>query len=327
MKLHGIIDIKVEGERIMRDPVFWDKIKKAFGATPDLRTDRMRATLEAATIVEASRKALARLNTTNAIALIIDNQVLYEDREGRQDDLIDLMHAFHENKAVFGTSFKLLRLVVEHEEAGLHFVIEVMARSEHHVDETAARVVIGARISDFEPRDGESAEAFRARVEPLLKTPAVAEAHRVQFESFVSRLADALRGSLADAQITVREAEAQVEKPSRTAARPAHAPTDLRYDPYVNYYPNRLGDLLPMMMWSSMLSWSMMPHYAVVDTLGNDIASTDDLSQNDMESVANGEDTDFGGDDFGDGGDSDGGGDFGDGGSDDFGGGFDFGDW
>jgi hypothetical protein len=267
------------------------------------------------------------LNTTNAIALIIDNQVLYEDREGRQDDLIDLMHAFHENKAVFGTSFKLLRLVVEHEEAGLHFVIEVMARSEHHVDETAARVVIGARISDFEPRDGESAEAFRARVEPLLKTPAVAEAHRVQFESFVSRLADALRGSLADAQITVREAEAQVEKPSRTAARPAHAPTDLRYDPYVNYYPNRLGDLLPMMMWSSMLSWSMMPHYAVVDTLGNDIASTDDLSQNDMESVANGEDTDFGGDDFGDGGDSDGGGDFGDGGSDDFGGGFDFGDW
>ncbi len=323
MKLHAIIDLRVHGERVLRDPVLWDKIRKALGGTPDLRTDRVRTTLEATTLVEGSRQALTRLGATNAIALVIDHQVLFEDKQGRPDDLADLMLAFHDNAPVFGSTFELLRLVVEHEEAGLHAVIEVLARSEHPVEETAARVVVGARVRDFEPRPGESADAYRERVEPLLKTPAVFEAHRVQFESFVSRLADSLRGTLADAEVTIREAQAKVATPSG-AERPAAPPppTDQRYDPYDTYYPSPLGGLFTMMLWGSMLSWAMMPHYTIINSAGTPIGATDSISRESMASTASGEGmgTDEGGG-HGDGsGGDDLGGDFGDGG-------FDFGDW
>jgi len=332
MKLHGIIEIKVHGERVLRDPGFWDKIKKALGGKPDLSTDRVRTALEAATLVEASRQALTRLGATNAIALVVDNQVLFEDKEGRPDDLADLMVAFRDNAPVFGSTFELLRLVVEHEEAGLHAVVEVLARSEHPADETAARVVVGGRVRDFEPRPGESAEVYRARVEPLLKTPAIFEAHRAQFESFVGRLADALRGTLADAEITVREAEAKVEAPSR-GERPAAPPqTDRRYDPYDAYYPSPLGGVFSMMLWGSMLSWAMMPHYTIISPAGASLGATDTMSRDAMEAAASGDAAPLGADGADGGfGTDELGGDYGTdelGGGDGFDfGGFDFGDW
>jgi hypothetical protein len=340
MKLHGTIGIKVDGEPVLRTPGFWDKAKAIFGGTPDLRTGRIRAALEAATLVEASRQALARLGVTNAISLVIDKHVIFEDRDGRPDDLGDLMFAFRDNAVVFGANFELLRLVVEHEEAGLHTVIEVMARSEHPANETAARVVMGGRVSEFEPRAGESAEAYRQRIEPLMRTPAVFEAHRVQFESFVGRVADTLRGVLPDAEVEINEANANVEKPTE-APRPAISPTDRRYDPYDVYYPSPFPGLFTAMMWGSILSWGMMPHYTVINHVGDPVGAIDDMSHDDLAAVADGEDVgsdfdgggDLGGGDYGDGDYS--GGDFGDGGFDggdmgggfDLGGGFDFGDW
>lgn len=294
MKLHGIIEIKVHGERVLRDPGFWDKLKTTFGGKADLRTDRVRAELEAATLVEGTRRALVQLGVTNAIALVIDRQVLFEDRRGRPDDLLELMAAFHEAEPVFGSEFELLRLVVEHEDAGLHTVMEVMARSVHPVDETAARVVVGGRVRDFEPREGEDAEAYRARVEPLMQTPAVFEAHRHQFEAFVQRLADAMRGTLADAEIDVREAEARVEKPAPAGGeqreRPQVSPTDRRYDPYDTYYPGMMSSVLGVMMWSSMLSWAMMPHYTIIDGAGTALGATDELGADQLAAVASGDD-------------------------------------
>jgi hypothetical protein len=309
MKLHGIIEVRVHGERVLRDPRFWDKVKTTFGGTADLRTDRVRAEIEAATLVEGTRRALTQLGVENAISLVIDRQVLFEDRQGRPDDLVDLMAAFHENAPVFGSEFELLRLVVEHEEAGLHVVVETMARSVHPVDETAARVVVGGRIRDFEPRSGETADAYRARVEPLMATPAVFETHRLQFESFVARLADALRGTLADAEINVREAEARVEKPERAPSKaPPVSPTDRRYDPYDTYYPSPLPGVLTMVMWGSMLSWAMMPHYTIINHAGTALGATDALGHDELAAVAGGEDLDaaalagdVGADGFGDG--------------------------
>jgi len=291
MKLHGIIDIKVAGTRVHRDPNFWDKLKRGFGGKPDLATNRMKASLEAVTLVEAVRRAMERLGARNAIALVIDNQVLFEDRHGRTEDLADLMLAFHDAAPVFGAGFSLLRLAVEHEEAGLHLVMEVVARGEHPDNETAARIAVSGRIRELEPRPGEAAEAYRARVEPLTRQPTMFEAHRMQFESFVTRLADAMRGALAEAEILVRTAQAQIEQPpsrGRRDGRPVRAPTptDPRYDPYLAYYPSPMDTMLSMMMWGSIMSWGMTPSYIVVDHHGDTMGTTDELASDGMADAA-----------------------------------------
>jgi uncharacterized membrane protein YgcG len=309
MKLHGIIELTVAGERVLRAPGFWDKVKAAFGGEPDLRTDTVRASLEATAIVEAVRGALSRLGATNAISLVIDDQVLFQDREGRPDDFGDLFLAFHDNAPVFGGSFRLLRLAAEHDEAGLHLVIETIARSEHPVEDPAARVVVAGRVRDFEPRQGEDGESYRQRVEPLARDAPRLEATKRQFESFIARLGDSLRAAMPEAEVRVLEAKALVEKPSQRPAKPA-PPTSRRYDPYAYHYGSPLDSLVSVVMWSALLS--MGHHHPDVVVVDQD---------QDQDSTADGghpsEDGDGG--EFEGGGDDGGGGDF-DGG--DFGGDF-----
>lgn len=264
MKLHGVIELTVAGERVLRAPNLWDKVKQAFGGEPDLRTDTVRASLEATAIVEAVRVALGRLGATNAISLVIDDQVLYQDREGRPDDFGDLFLAFHDNAPVFGGSFRLLRLAAEHEEAGLHLVIETIARSEHRIEEPAARVVVAGRVRDFEPRPGEDAESYRQRVEPLASDAMRLTAPKRQFESFVARLGDALRASMPGAEVRALEANAVVERPSQRPAKPA-PPTSRNYDPYAYHYGSPMDSIVSMVMWTSFLSMSHRPDVVVVD--------------------------------------------------------------
>ena len=321
MRLHGVIELQVPGERVLREPKVWDRVKRAFGGEPDLRTDRIRTSLEATAIVEAQRAALRRLGASNAVSLIVDEQVLFQDREGRPDDLGDLFLAFHDNAPVFGGGFSLLRLAVEHQEAGLHLVIELIARSEHPADEAAARVVIGGRIQAFEPRPGEDAEAYRSRVEPLTRDATRLEAHRRQFESFVGRVEEALRAALPEARVQVRSAEAQVKKPSRQPEQAAE-PTSPNYDPYRYHYPSPFDSLLSVMMWSSLFSMMWRPDIAVIGDHGDHIGNAQSIDQSADAALADadaggmdpGADTDFGSDFAG----SDFGGDFGGG---DFGGG------
>ena len=296
MKLHGVIELTVAGEPILRNPNLWDKARRAFGGEPDLRTANVRASLEATAIVEAGRGALQQLGATNAISLVIDDQVLFQDREGRPDDFRDLFLAFHENAAVFGGSFRLLRLAAEHEEAGLHLVIETIARTEHPRDEPAARVVVSGRVRDFEPRAGEDAESFRQRVMPLLKDAERLESYKRQFESFVARLGTALRGAMPEARVEVLEAEARVEKPARRPQAPA-PPTSRRYDPYAYHYGSPLDTMASALLWSSLFS---MGHHHDVITVDPDVDPGDggdagDLDGGDLDADAGDLDVDSGG--------------------------------
>ena len=297
MKLHGVIELTVDGEPVLRAPNLWDKVREVFGGVPDLRTGKLLAALEATAIVEAGRGAMKRVGSSNAISLVIDDQVLYQDREGRPDDFGDLFLAFHENAPVFGGSFRLLRLAAEHEEAGLHLVVETIARTEHPREEPAARVIVSGRVRDFEPRPGEDAEAYQRRVAPLVADRERLEAVRRQFESFVARLGDALRGAMPAARIDVLEAEARIEKPARRATPPA-PPTSRRYDPYAYHYGTPLDAVASLLLWSTVFSMGHHHDTVIVDP-DSDYDTGPDPDSGDAGEV--GEVGDGGGDlDFGD---------------------------
>lgn len=91
---------------MLREPRLWDKIKRAFGGEPDLRTGAMRAALEAGAVVDAVRAALTSLGATNAVALVVDDLVLFDDCHGRPDDLGDLFLAFHDHAAAIDGAFR-----------------------------------------------------------------------------------------------------------------------------------------------------------------------------------------------------------------------------
>jgi hypothetical protein len=310
MKLSGTVSIRVRGEDILRQPRFWDKVKSTFGATPDLRTGQRKAALEAAAVVDAVRDALRSLGATNAVSLVIDDLVLFQDRDGTPDDLGDLFLAFHEQSDAIGGEFKLLRLAVEHVEAGLHLVLEVQARGEHPDSEAAARVVVSGRLHELEPKKGEDAATYRARVEPLTKDAAMIDVARLQFESFVARVRDAVQRAMPEAACEVARAEAQIQRPGGKE-REAPAPTSPHYDPYDSYYPSPLSTMMNVMMWSTIFSMAMPPHVTVINHEGAPVGSAD------TPGIEHGDPSPVEASELGDAGDAgDAGGDFGDAGSD-----------
>lgn len=255
MKLYSTIRVDMNETEILAQPGVMAKLRRAFGGEPDLSTGKMRAALEAATLVDMQRRALAEVGVTDAVALVVDDLVLFDDRDRRPDDLGDMFLAFHEYAPAIDADFRVLRLTVEHREAGVHYVIELQARPEYPRGESPVRVIVSGRVAAFEPLPGESADAYRARVEPLLRDPLTVQVAQVSFESFVSRVRDAIARSIPDARTTVvtPEPAKAVERRDHRAERP----DDPAYDPHEAHYPNPMLGMLGM----AMLGMAFMPSF------------------------------------------------------------------
>jgi hypothetical protein len=344
MRLVAQLYATVPSNVVRRDPTFLEKMKRGLGGRVDLETGEVENQLEATAIVDAVRRALGRLGVGNALSLVIDDTVIFQDTDGKADDLPDLVSALADHASLFGKDFRELRFAAEHEEAGLHLVIEARARTRHHRDEPAAVISVGGRLRALEPRSGESAEAYKARVEPLTKDPAPFETARMAFDSFVARLKAAFSAVMPEATLAEREPEARLVKaPERGVAAPERGPlqpTHPGYDPFLVYYPSPMATVLDAMLFASFMNMMMPPPVLIVSPMGAPLGNVSDIqAQPDLASDANVEAADHdqgGGHDVGDsdqGGDQDVGDDGGGlevsddgGGWDDGGGGWDGGD-
>src|SRR6185503_11240764 len=174
--------------------------------------------------------------------------------------------------------FQQMKLAVEHEEANLHLLLEVRAVTQHRRDEPSAYLSVGARIRDLEPRTGESAEVYRARVEPLAKDAGLLETARLQFQSFVGRLEAALHAALPEATVEEKRADAVVVRPTTQPTEPARDPRSPVYDPYAVYYPSPMSTVLDVMLITSFMHMMMPPPMImVVHPSGAPIGSADTI--------------------------------------------------
>lgn len=330
MRLVGQVHVTFPGEVIRREPNFWEKLKQRLGGSPNLASDRVRVAVEASALVDTVKRALVRLGFDNALSLVVDDTVIFQDTDNKTGDLPDLMLAISEHTSLFGNSFRELRLALEHEEAGLHLLVETRAFTEHPAGEPSAYVSVGGRLQELEPKSGESAEEYRTRVMPIAADGARLESARLQFETFMGRLENALRSAMPEARIEQKRAEAMVLKPS--AKQPQRElekelpPSNPAYDPYTRYYPSPMGMMLDVMLISSFMHMMHMPAIHVMHPSGESIGSAADVAQHPDMATANA--SDIG--DASEVGEVDQGGDFGNDGGDfgggDFGGG-DFGDF
>src|SRR5678816_4487006 len=124
MRLIGQIQITMAtAEAVNREPGFWDKLKRGLGGKVNLDTGEVRVALEATALVDTIKRAFARLGIDNAVSLVVDDTVIFQDSEGRPGDLPDLILALSEHASVFGRGFREMKLAVEKEEANLHLCL------------------------------------------------------------------------------------------------------------------------------------------------------------------------------------------------------------
>jgi hypothetical protein len=283
MRLVGTVAIRVSGSVVTREPTLWEKMKSRLGGQVDLSTDRVKVELEATALVDQIRRALAPLGVDNALSLVVDDQVVYQDSAGRAADMPDLILALSEHAQVFGRGFRELRFATEHDEAGLHLVIETRARTEHGSDEPAALISVGGRLRVLEPRPGETPEGYQQRVSPLTRDTVVFETARMQFESFLGRLEDALRAAMPEARVEQVRAEARLVAPPPQPQAPQvvqREPLHPGYDPFLVYYPSPMGMMLDAMIMSSLMSsLAPSPHITVINQAGSQLGSLEEVAE------------------------------------------------
>lgn len=284
MRLVGQIHVTVNSNAVKRDPTLWEKLRRGMGGKVDLDTGRMENQLEATAIVDTVRRALGKLQVGNALSLVIDDTVVFHDSDGKPDDLPDLVLALSEHAGLFGRGFRELRFAAEHEETGLHLVIETRARTQHARNEPAAVVSVGGRLRALEPISGETAEAYRARVEPMTKDSGSFESGRLAFESFVARLQGALQAAMPDATVETKKAESRLVKAPENAVaareHTPHEPMHRGYDPFAMYYPSPMGLMLDVMIFSSLMHMMMPPTMMLVSPMGAPIATASEVQAN-----------------------------------------------
>jgi hypothetical protein len=285
MRLVGQIHVTVRGDIVKRNPTLWEKLKGGLGGSVNLATDRMHNHLEATVIVDVVRRALQKMDVSNALSLVIDDTIIFQDSDGKPDDLPDLAIALSEHASVFGRGFRELRFAAEHQEAGLHLIIETRARTQHHRNEPAAIVSVGGRLGALEAAKGETAETYRARVEPLIKDAALFQTAKHAFESFVTRLEGVLRAGMPDALVEEKKAETRLvhaKKPGDLAA-PERAPKEPMhpgYDPFLVYYPSPMGMMLDAMIFSSFMHMMMPPPFMMMTPAGAPLGTLPEVQAN-----------------------------------------------
>ncbi len=265
--------IYLPGEQVFRAPRMWDKVKHFFGSEMDLRTGEQQLTRDALSLTESVQSGLALAGIDNAVSLVVDTDVVFQDAEGRAGDadmLVSAMRTAHER---FSVGFETLRAVFEVEQHGFHALIEITIKAKTPKEAPSATIAIGARIDELRPREDETLEQARERIGQRLADTSLVPTYRNLLGNLGTKIQQGLARTFPQGRVEMDQPEVAVVRPSaeevRDAAdhgtwRQAHlrnAPSYPRgggygpyYDPWGTYYRDPMDTMVNLMVLDAMLS-------------------------------------------------------------------------
>lgn len=251
MRFLGNIALSVSGEVVRREVGFWERFKKVFSKTREADRQDAQALMTTAHLLSGVKRVLDGVGITNAVRLVIDGEILFEDKAGKRDDVGELFAAFYENEALYGRAFRELSLTVEHHDGGLAMVLTLTARGDGASDEARVEVWVSGRIEGLEP--GAVAGRF--------STPVQAEACRLQFERFLAKVGDALAGAMPEVTVSRPVSTTRIVRPAVTGGPPREA------DPWTTVHAEQSAEL-EAALWKLAMGWAWHPDYVVIDREG-----------------------------------------------------------
>lgn len=114
-----------------------------------------RETFTSVSILQQFSRAFLSIGITNVLRLSKDDVDYYLDQEGRQDDLKEAMAGFEQSassnwlESTGQRAFDTLRLVFEHEDEDLKYLIEIKIQRVHKVDEHPIQITVNGLMRDL----------------------------------------------------------------------------------------------------------------------------------------------------------------------------------
>ena len=217
------------------------KPTKAFGKmlnflTMGLATEKEeRETFTAVSILQKLNLSFRSLGVTNIVRLAKDDVDFYLDEKGRTDDLKKAMESFE--KRVSGTSskynlFDTLKLVLEHEDEELKYIMEIDILRVHKVGEYPIQVTVDGLMVDMHSSPEESNEELRSRLREHFGSQEEYESYtkrkKYHFDAFVDRIETAIRQNIGVDEIK-KTSNSRIIRPKSPVRKSSY---DEYYDPY-----------------------------------------------------------------------------------------------
>ena len=116
MRLKGVLKLDLPSEETYKEPgKIGQFFKKKAKATGDERV-----VASVLTSIDHFIYGFDKSGINNAIVLKVDDTVIYNDTEMVEDDVYRMIAALDDQKYILDDSFKMIHLVMEHKENGIH---------------------------------------------------------------------------------------------------------------------------------------------------------------------------------------------------------------
>ncbi len=266
-KIH--IDLpSAETDRRM-NPLEWTR--SLFGAEIDLKSGEEELTVSAVTLTQGIIKGFDKAGVTNAIAFLVDKNVVYQDVNDEKDDLHLIVEAAKAT-GVLLKPFDEMHMVLTHGERGIHFIFDVRVRNQVVLGEEEMTVAVSGRAKELRIRPGESATKYTARIKKVTADAEKVESWRLTFQDEIERIGRALGQTMTGSKVTVAPAVIEIIRPTkRQVARfrdltfddnvtpptyravPTHQRKGAYADPFYYYYYDPYYDYTHYLLLDSML--------------------------------------------------------------------------
>lgn len=124
-------------------------------------------------LAQGINRSLMDLKVNNIIRLAIDDRVIFEDKEHREDDYQEAMAALQESDIdTAGLDLNELDIICEYDDGDLHYVIDFDIFRFHSPGTDPITVNVTAVPKRMRRIDGETDEAFESRVKAVFSNQA-----------------------------------------------------------------------------------------------------------------------------------------------------------
>lgn len=166
-----------------------------------------RETFAAVTILQRINMAMRAVGVTNIVHLSKDGVLVYEDREGVDNDFKQAIVAFgQQSDGKQRREFEVLTLVLEDSGKLLDYLIEIEISSLHRVGEFPIQITINGVLRAFSAEDGVLSQDTQNRLAELMKDQQwhddVQFTAEQEFEGFLDRLDSACQEHLCADQLS-----------------------------------------------------------------------------------------------------------------------------
>ena len=200
-----------------------------------------RETFTAVSILQKFNRAFLSLGITNVLRLAKDDVDYYLDQEGREDDLKEAMAGFEQSASSTGQrAFNTLRLVFEHEDEDLKYLIEIKIQRAHKVDEHPILVTVNGLMRDLHVHSDKGDLDVRNLLNPHFDSQDAYESYTSQkkerFDAFLDRIEETIREHIGVDDVR-KSSESRIIRPSEPVKKHGQWQSfDGREPVYYGYY-------------------------------------------------------------------------------------------